>query len=95
MTASMDGRSHLNCPRCGLSIEVRPNRAAITHCPRCVGRSRVAVELFSSSLPTDLLYREGSSPSADEEPASSCRVAAAGNLRLLIHSGGELASFAG
>jgi hypothetical protein len=53
---------HLNCPRCGLSIEVRPNRAAMRHCPRCVGRSRLIVDLFSSTLPADVLYDENSLP---------------------------------
>jgi hypothetical protein len=50
---------HLNCPRCGLSIEVRPYRTAIRHCPRCVARNRVIVELFfSSALPADVRYDE-------------------------------------
>ena len=53
-------RGHLHCPRCGLSIEVRTRRTAIRHCPRCVARSRVIVELFSSALPTDVLYDESS-----------------------------------
>jgi hypothetical protein len=59
-------RLHLNCPRCGLSIEVRPHRAAIRHCPRCVGRSRLSVELFSSTLPADVLYDESSLPRVDD-----------------------------
>jgi len=62
---------HLNCPRCGLSIAVRPHRTAIRHCPRCVGRSRVLVELFSSALPADVLYEEGSLPQVDGETAFS------------------------
>jgi hypothetical protein len=62
----------LCCPRCGLSIEVRPGRTAIRHCPRCVAR-RVIVELFSSTLPADVLYEENSLPRADDElaPAST------------------------
>jgi hypothetical protein len=64
---------HLNCPRCGLSIEVRPCRVAIRHCPRCVARSRVIVELFSSTLPADVLYEENSLPRVDDKqiPASA------------------------
>jgi hypothetical protein len=63
----------LCCPRCGLSIEVRPRRAAIRHCPRCVARARVIVELFGSTLPADVLYAEDSLPRADDElaPAST------------------------
>ncbi len=64
--ASLRSR-HLNCPRCGLSIAVRPHRAAIRHCPRCVARSRVIVELFTSTLPADVLYAENSLPRADAE----------------------------
>lgn len=60
---------HLNCPRCGLSIEVRPHRAAIRHCPRCVGRSQLIIELFSSTLPADVLYDENSLPRVDSELA--------------------------
>ena len=64
---------HLNCPRCGLSVAVRPYRAAIKHCPRCVARARVVVELFSSALPADVLYEEGLLPRSDDElaPAST------------------------
>jgi hypothetical protein len=52
--ASVRG-GYLSCPRCGLSIEVRPHRTAIRHCPRCVGRlddhrrSAVRGELTASS----------------------------------------------
>lgn len=60
---------HLNCPRCGLSVAVRPYRAAIRHCPRCLARARVVVEFFSSTLPADVLYDEDSLPGADDEPA--------------------------
>jgi hypothetical protein len=65
----MSTSTHLNCPRCGLSIEVRPHRTAIRHCPRCVGRSRLIVELFSSTLPADVLYDESSLPRVDDELA--------------------------
>ncbi len=54
--------SYLNCPRCGLSIEVRSPLLAIRHCPRCIGRSRTVVELFGSGLPVDALYAENSRP---------------------------------
>jgi hypothetical protein len=62
-------RGHLSCPRCGLSIEVRRCRTAIRHCPRCVVRSRVIVELFSSALPADVLYDESSLPGVVDELA--------------------------
>jgi len=53
--------SSLNCPRCGLSIEIRSPWLAMTHCPRCVARDHAAVELLSSELPTGVLHA-GDSP---------------------------------
>jgi hypothetical protein len=46
---------------------VRPYRAAIRHCPRCVARGRVIVELFSSTLPADVLYADGALPRVEAE----------------------------
>ena len=43
---------YLNCPRCGLSIRRRTEWLTVEHCPRCLGRSRIAVELFLSSRPS-------------------------------------------
>lgn len=56
------GSRHLNCPRCGLSIAMRANRAGMRHCPRCVARNRVLVELFASTLPAGVLYAESALP---------------------------------
>jgi hypothetical protein len=56
------GESHLNCPRCGLTIVPRVPSLAIRHCPRCLARDRTAVELFSSQLPAEVLYAEGLLP---------------------------------
>jgi Zn-finger nucleic acid-binding protein len=51
-----------NCPCCGLSIHTRRPRVAITYCPRCLGRTRTIVELFSSRMPADTLYANNSLP---------------------------------
>jgi hypothetical protein len=40
-----------NCPHCGLSIRVYPNRIAPEHCPRCIARGRVAVPMYSAAAP--------------------------------------------
>jgi hypothetical protein len=48
--------TYLNCPRCGLSIELRSQWLAVQHCPRCIARARTAVKLFSSTLPVEALY---------------------------------------
>jgi hypothetical protein len=58
---------YLNCPRCGLSIDVRSRWLAVTHCPRCVARAHTIVELFSSRLPARALYGESWRPRADAE----------------------------
>jgi hypothetical protein len=58
---------------------VQPYRAAIRHCPRCVGRNSLIVELFSSTLPADVLYDENSLPRADGESPRSGRIAATDN----------------
>jgi hypothetical protein len=63
--ATGSGTVHLNCPRCGLSIQLRSQWLAIRHCPRCVARSRTAVEMFSSGLPTVELYANESVPQAE------------------------------
>jgi len=51
--------TYLNCPRCGLSIELRAHWLTIQHCPRCIARAHMAVDLFSSALPLDALYTKG------------------------------------
>ncbi len=67
MTELAAAAPYLNCPRCGLSIEVRSRWLAITHCPRCVARARRAVELFSSRLPARTLYAENWRPRAEAD----------------------------
>jgi hypothetical protein len=57
--------SYLNCPRCGVSIRMRSPWFTMTHCPRCIARAGTTVELFSSEMPTSVLYASGSLPSAD------------------------------
>jgi hypothetical protein len=42
-------------------------RLGMVHCPRCLARERVAVELFSSPLPPDTLYAD-TQPWADGRP---------------------------
>ena len=59
------GQACQNCPRCGLTIYLRAPWLAVRFCPRCLARSQAVVELFSSSLPTDALYADGSAPRAD------------------------------
>ena len=60
------GLMFLICPRCGLSLKPRARRLAGEHCPRCMGRARIPVRLFSSPLPVAELYAEDSAPSAEQ-----------------------------
>jgi hypothetical protein len=42
---------YLNCPSCGLTINVTRPGALIEHCPRCLARDKRPVELFVSAQP--------------------------------------------
>jgi hypothetical protein len=64
--------AYLNCPRCGLSIERRARCLTITHCPRCIARTRTPIEMFGSQLPAELLYAYGSLPHADAGSLLAC-----------------------
>ena len=54
--ASPCAMSFLNCPRCGVSIRPKARGSRIEHCPRCMARASIQVELFFSPLsPADLV----------------------------------------
>ncbi len=76
--------SYLNCPRCGLSIGIRSPWLTMTHCPRCVARHRIAVQLFSSEMPASVLYTPGSLPGADATAAPVTSPATAGQLEMIV-----------
>ena len=62
--------SYLNCPVCHLSL--RAPRAAFMapeHCPRCIGRRRVATKLLASPLPLRHMLGEQESPRPEAPPA--------------------------
>ena len=63
--ASPRAMSFLNCPRCGLSIGPMARGLRIEHCPRCMARASIQVELFSSPLPPAELHRESPAPHAE------------------------------
>lgn len=44
-----DGTVVLTCPRCALTLEPRPRWLTVRHCPRCVARHHVTVDLISST----------------------------------------------
>jgi len=60
--------SWMNCPRCGLSIQMRAGRPSIRYCPRCIARRRLLVEVFASPQPAETLYERHQTPSAPEQP---------------------------
>jgi hypothetical protein len=47
-TAFEDAMSYVNCPRCGLAVRLRAPFLAVRHCPRCVARRGIAVEMLIS-----------------------------------------------
>jgi hypothetical protein len=62
--------SYLNCPVCHLSLRVpRASFMAPEHCPRCIGRRRVATPLFASPLPMRQLVAEEAARAAEAPPA--------------------------
>lgn len=67
---------HLNCPRCGLTITPKASSLTVEHCPRCMARSGIHVDLFASTLPTAQLYAADTAPGAgrlDASPAAERR----------------------
>ena len=42
---------YLNCPSCGLTLNITRPGEMIEHCPRCLARNRRLVELFVSAQP--------------------------------------------
>lgn len=60
----VSGRPFLHCPRCGLSLKPRASWLEVDYCPRCLGRARIAVKLFSSPLSAEELYHRHFRPSA-------------------------------
>jgi hypothetical protein len=41
----------LNCPRCGLAINLRASFLAMENCPRCRARAGLVTPLYPSRLP--------------------------------------------
>ncbi len=42
---------YLNCPQCGLVIEVSKPAEMVEHCPRCLAQRKRVVDLFVSAQP--------------------------------------------
>jgi hypothetical protein len=53
---AMSPAAYCNCPRCGLTIAARFSVQTVNHCPRCIARGRVLVEMVTSTLPPQPLY---------------------------------------
>ena len=64
--------TYLNCPVCHLSLRApRAAYMAPEHCPRCIGRRRVATRLFASELPMrQLVAREAAQEDASRPQAT-------------------------
>jgi len=66
--------SYLNCPVCHLSLRApRASFLAPEHCPRCIGRRRVAIQLFPSALPMRQLAANEAPPDTPARPADPPR----------------------
>jgi hypothetical protein len=62
---------HLECPRCGLSIEQRTVRAAFENCPRCLGRDGVEIPLFASGTHVRLIDPQTETATPDRPSPSA------------------------
>jgi hypothetical protein len=54
--------SYVNCPRCGLAVQLRASFLALRHCPRCVAQRGIAVEMLTSdsrTLPASIGRADG------------------------------------
>jgi Zn-finger nucleic acid-binding protein len=61
--------TYLNCPLCHLSLRApRAAYMAPEHCPRCIGRRRMATRLFASELPMRQLIAQQAPPEATPPP---------------------------
>jgi hypothetical protein len=47
--------SYVNCPRCRLTVRLRPEAIAPEHCPRCERKHGVREAVFLSPTPSRLL----------------------------------------
>jgi hypothetical protein len=59
---------YLNCPRCRLAMKLRVPSLAMRHCPRCVARAGMLVELFTSPLPYERLAGPRQAGARDAPP---------------------------
>ena len=66
--------SYLNCPVCHLSLRApRASFMAPEHCPRCIGRRRVATPLIHSELPMRHLIASEAPPGTGSDLAEAPR----------------------
>ena len=47
--------SYVNCPRCRLTVRLRPDAIAPEHCPRCERKHGIREAVFMSPEPSRLL----------------------------------------
>ena len=63
--------SYLNCPVCHLSLRApRASFMAPQHCPRCIGRRRVATPLVESPVPMRQIVADDASSGTQGEGTS-------------------------
>jgi hypothetical protein len=66
--------SYMDCPRCGFGFQLPSGgqlpsgRRAIRHCPRCIARDGLLVELSASELAVETLYERHAGPSGPAHP---------------------------
>jgi hypothetical protein len=71
--------SYLHCPRCRLTITPKADWMAMRHCPRCIARAHIAVELFSSPRTAQALYADNPTPEREGREGRATRISTAAN----------------
>jgi hypothetical protein len=49
--------SYVNCPRCRLTVRLRPDAMTPEHCPRCEAKHGVQSKVYLSPTPARLFQR--------------------------------------
>lgn len=44
-------KTYLNCPRCGLSLEIHASHMSDVSCPRCRGQADIRVPMYATDQP--------------------------------------------
>lgn len=62
--------SYVNCPRCRLTVRLRPDAIAPEHCPRCERKHGIREAVYMSPAPSRLLSVTPAGPLPGSAPTA-------------------------